>query len=84
MACTACVASLVVYASKGNPFSGDDAFIYSFDGYINSDEGKSFIKKYRIEGIYKRRANLDDGLTAALNKTVVKDGKQYPKKVCFD
>ena len=78
---TACVACLVVYASKGNPFSGDDAFIYPFEGFINSDEGKSFIKKYRIEGIYKRRAQLDDGDTEALNKTAAKDGKQYPQKV---
>ena len=71
----------MVYASKGNPFSGDDAFIYPFEGFINSDEGKSFIKKYRIEGIYKRRAQLDDGDTEALNKTAAKDGKQYPQKV---
>ena len=46
---TACVACLVVYASKGNPFSGNDAFIYPFDGYINSDEGKSLLKNIELK-----------------------------------
>ena len=80
---TACVACLIAYASKGNPFSGDDAFIYPFDGYINSDEGKIFMKEYRMEGLYKRREHLDNGETAAVNKTAAKDGKHYPQKVRY-